>query len=658
MTAQQDEWVGKVLGSQFKLTERLGAGGMGTVYLAEQIDVGRQVVVKLLNPEYAALDSDDATQRFRREARAVARLNHPNIVQLYVFGQVGADKHYIAMEYVEGVTLSDLRKELGLVPEPRALRITDQILSALIEAHTAGIVHRDLKPDNVMLTERHGTRDYVKVLDFGVAKMVGGEAALGESTITAAGNVSGTPKYMAPEQARGHRVDQRTDLYAMGLILYEMLTGLMPFDAEGGAMEYIVLHATEPPALPTKRAPEAQIQPRTEALIMKALAKPKDERWQSAAEMQREVRRILRTYPDAIREFPTPHAGVEPNRAPSDTANSRSDGPPPKTPIWPFILLGILLWGAAGGGVWWWWTQNQAAEQKRDAGSTVTVAGDTTGSVDPVESDAAVEPDPELDAGATIPEADVLDDPEPEAPDAAPAPEPDVQGASEPDILAEPDADPAVAPAADAEPTTPLKDDFPRGSAPTRGADVEGFPAPVKSEFLTNTDMALVFLTDHAPIDVVEFYRQVLPEKHGKVEPMANGLRVLNPRSSISFVSVSRYQGRTMVSISKNALVAEVLAPDAGSKPFGVELMEGMRRQTKMDNMEGFTTDDAYADVGAFYKKRYGSLDGVMVTENETGQGFKQLVIMMPKGDTPWRMLTIMVDPLNKNRTQLMVFKR
>src|SRR5690606_28397252 len=145
---------------------------MGAVYLAEQLDMGRQVVIKVMHPELTA-GSAQAVERFKREARAVAQLNHPNIVQVYVFGHTDAGQLYQAMEFVDGRTLTDDIRRQGRIPQARALRIMDQVCGALSEAHAAGIVHRDLKPDNIMLTDRHGNPDYVKVLDFGIAKMLG-----------------------------------------------------------------------------------------------------------------------------------------------------------------------------------------------------------------------------------------------------------------------------------------------------------------------------------------------------------------------------------------------------------------------------------------------------------------------------------------------------
>ncbi|MFO0745802.1 MAG: serine/threonine-protein kinase [Myxococcota bacterium] len=240
---------GEVLASQFRILKKLGAGGMGAVYLAEQIEMDRKVVVKVLHPELTAMNPT-AIERFRREAKAVAQLNHPNIVQVFVFGQAENGQLYFAMEYIEGRDLAhDLAK--GSMPQPRALKILDQVCAALVEAHGAGIVHRDLKPENVMLADRHGNPDYVKVLDFGIAKLHD-SGTDGKPTLTQAGTVFGTPRYMSPEQVKGEPVDARPDIYAAGLLFHEMLTGRHPFVASS-TIDYLMKHVSEPARLAAER---------------------------------------------------------------------------------------------------------------------------------------------------------------------------------------------------------------------------------------------------------------------------------------------------------------------------------------------------------------------------------------------------------------------
>ncbi len=317
-----DPLIGSLVASQFRVERLLGQGGMGAVYLAEQVDMGRSVVLKVMHPGLSDAGLED---RFKREAKMIAQLNHPNIVQVHVFGKTSTDQWYFAMEYIDGGTLFQLMVDEGAMAEARALRIVDQVCSALAEAHAIGVIHRDLKPDNIMLTSRHGNADYVKVLDFGIAKMIDSK----ESRLTRTGSVFGTPQYMAPEQARGAPTDQRTDVYALGLILYEMVTGRSPFTVEY-TMEYLTKHLTEPVIPPRERFDGLVMLPRTEAAILKCLAKSPEDRFQSVHELQRELRQCLRDRPDAIRHSPTPREGVtsvSPPTGESGTFMMDFDGP-------------------------------------------------------------------------------------------------------------------------------------------------------------------------------------------------------------------------------------------------------------------------------------------------------------------------------------------
>ncbi len=268
---------GQVIGGQFRLERRLGAGGMGEVYLAEQLEMGRWVVVKTMHAHLLQQDPSFRV-RFAREARAVACLNHPNVVQIYACGESEQGIPYLVMEYVEGISLKDESERVGAMPEARVLAIGAQICSALEEAHGLGMVHRDLKPENVMLTRRQARDDFVKVLDFGIAKVPAESGA----RLTQTGVAFGTPQYMSPEQARGQDVDARTDLYALGLILYELLTGEV---AMNGATPFEVLMkqvAERPRAFSERGVPLSRA---TEVAVMRCLEKELALRVQSAAEL-------------------------------------------------------------------------------------------------------------------------------------------------------------------------------------------------------------------------------------------------------------------------------------------------------------------------------------------------------------------------------------
>lgn len=287
-----------MIASQFRLERELGSGGMGTVYLAEQLGVARHVVIKLMRPS-ASSDVPSAVERFQLEARLGAQLNHPHVVQIYVFGQTDAGEFYLAMEYVHGHSLAEVLAREHRLPEARVLRIAYQACDALNHAHHGGLVHRDLKPANLMICDRHGNRDYLKVLDFGIAKPV----QVGAFKLTDTGIILGTPSYMAPEQARGLPVDARTDIYGLGCVLYELLGGETPFVSDSPT-DMLIAHVTTPPTPLRQRFPGLVVQPRVEALILKCLEKDPADRFQSASELQDAIRHALSERPSAMRARP------------------------------------------------------------------------------------------------------------------------------------------------------------------------------------------------------------------------------------------------------------------------------------------------------------------------------------------------------------------
>jgi serine/threonine protein kinase len=270
-----DDLTGRVLADQFRLEALLGRGGMGDVYVAEQLGIGRRVVIKLLSSP--GFSNADVEQRFKHEALALAQLNHPNVVHLYMFGRTDDGIAFLAMELIDGRTLASLLDERGALPELEVLGILDQLCSALVEAHAHGVVHRDLKPENVMLVERHDQAALVKVLDFGIAKLT----HTPDLRMTRDGEVLGTPLYMAPEQIAGGEVDERTDIYAFGLIAYELLTGEVPFEAET-TMALLARAVNEQAIPPSRKVPGLQISAVLDALIARCLAKDPAYRFHSA----------------------------------------------------------------------------------------------------------------------------------------------------------------------------------------------------------------------------------------------------------------------------------------------------------------------------------------------------------------------------------------
>jgi serine/threonine protein kinase len=281
-----DEYVGKKIANKYRIEQLIGEGGMGKVYKATQLTLDKAVVLKVLRQ---SLLSDERTvARFQREAKAASRLNHPNSIGILDFGQAEDGALYIAMEYVSGKDLHQILSREWPLPEARIVRIASQVLSALQDAHAAGVIHRDLKPENIMVEPRRGGEtDFVKVLDFGIAKIqdMGNDEG---PALTRAGFVCGTPEYMSPEQARGANLDPRSDLYAVGVILYQLTTGLLPFESDS-AVGFATKHLTEEPPAPSKRRPDAKISPAMERLILRALSKNPDDRPQTAESFKAEL---------------------------------------------------------------------------------------------------------------------------------------------------------------------------------------------------------------------------------------------------------------------------------------------------------------------------------------------------------------------------------
>jgi eukaryotic-like serine/threonine-protein kinase len=264
--------IGTVIDDRYRVLELIGEGGMGRVYLAEHVEIGKRVAVKILHPVYGRMP--DLVERFRREARAASRIGHPHIVDVTDSGTTEDDSVYFVMEYLEGVELAHVIEREGALDLSRALQIATQICRALAAAHAVGVIHRDLKPENVFLTAREGSSDFVKVLDFGIAKSAETEQARTDR-LTHPGMAMGTPEYMAPEQAAGRPADARTDVYAVGAILYEMLTGTAPYSGEN-FMEILTKKATqEPPPVSELRPglPEAVVD-----LVERAMARRPRER--------------------------------------------------------------------------------------------------------------------------------------------------------------------------------------------------------------------------------------------------------------------------------------------------------------------------------------------------------------------------------------------
>jgi len=295
-----DPMIGRTIAGRYVVHERIGVGGMGTVYRARHDVVGRDVAVKFLSPELAYEPSSKT--RFLREARAANKINHEHIIDITDYGETDDGMVYLVMEFLDGVPLNE-EIARGPMPVPRAYAVALQIAHALARAHELDVIHRDIKPDNIFLLRGY-EGDFVKILDFGLAHMKG------ELRVTATGTIFGTPEYMSPEQARGAPLDPRTDLYSVGCVLFEMLTAMLPF--QGSTPDLILKHLREPPRAPSFHVPT--LPPEVDALVLRMLEKDPEDRLGSAFELADEVKSWL----EAHRTSQMPRA-VSPRAVPLET---------------------------------------------------------------------------------------------------------------------------------------------------------------------------------------------------------------------------------------------------------------------------------------------------------------------------------------------------
>jgi beta-lactam-binding protein with PASTA domain/predicted Ser/Thr protein kinase len=355
--AVSDTLINTLFDGRYRIMRKLGAGGMANVYLAEDQELGRRVAIKILNDRHAG--DDQFIERFRREAKNAAGLSHPNIVSIYDRGEAEGT-YYIAMEYLDGRSLKELIVSRGPAPIPIAIDYARQILAALRFAHRNGIVHRDIKPHNV-LVDAEGR---LKVTDFGIARA-------GASQMTEVGSIIGTAQYLSPEQAKGAPVDQTSDLYSVGVVLYELLTGVVPFSGDT-PVEIAMKHLTAVPEPPS--AKRSEIPRDLDLVILRALGKEPADRYQSAEEMDADLARVAQgaAISPATEEAATAIISRPPPTPTAVTQVARSMDPVPYAPpptyydydeprrrsFWPW-LLALLFVAAAGVGGFFLWHQIQ-----------------------------------------------------------------------------------------------------------------------------------------------------------------------------------------------------------------------------------------------------------------------------------------------------------
>jgi len=411
--APATDLVGQVVADRYHVLKKLGEGGMGQVYLAEHVKMGRRSAIKVMNP--SMVHDPDAVARFNREASNASRITHPNVCAIYDFGETPDGLIYLAMEFIEGEPLTDLLEREGALPVPRAAAIFLQTAEALRAAHDLGIVHRDLKPDNIMLSGRKGGGDTVKVVDFGIAKAVGGDEA--GQKVTKTGLVVGTPEFMSPEQLSGDTLDGRSDLYSLALVFYRMLSGKLPFEATT-VQETMIKRLTDEPTTLADARPDLSFPAGLQPVLDTALARTPMERYQTVAKFAADVAAVTGRPGTGAVPHTRSMADTEGKTQLLDTtaggATQRISAkqPPPTAPSAPAkkrslipVVAGVVLI-LAGGGAWVALNGGSKANPN-PADTSRAVAHDTAGSqTTPQNNGGAVR-----QAGGTLP---------PPAPPAAP----------------------------------------------------------------------------------------------------------------------------------------------------------------------------------------------------------------------------------------------
>ncbi len=323
----QDPMIGRVLAGRYRLLSKLGQGGMGAVYKGEHVKMNRLTAIKILTSELA--NNPEFVTRFEREAEMASHIDNPHAVAIYDFGEAEEGLVYLAMEFLDGEPLSNVMRREGALPVQRVAQITRQAADALDAAHRIGIVHRDFKPDNLMICRKSGHKEWVEVVDFGIAKR--SEVDSKHQALTQTGFVLGTPQYMSPEQVAGEQLDLRSDLYSLALVVYEMLSGALPFEGDT-TQSQMVKRLLEPPQPFSRVSSHLAIPAAVEAVVMKALSRHPRDRFSTTLEFARELETAAlsqkATYKHPVQ--PQPYTAPQPPRPTQPPAERQYQGPPPQ----------------------------------------------------------------------------------------------------------------------------------------------------------------------------------------------------------------------------------------------------------------------------------------------------------------------------------------
>jgi serine/threonine protein kinase len=423
-----DPLLGATVSGRYTIIRRIGEGGMGVVYEAEHIALGKHVALKVLREDFTR--KADLIERFKQEARSASIIGHENIIDVSDFGTTELGGIFFAMELLKGEDLADLLQRETCVPLPRAVHILGQMCRALHAAHQKGIIHRDLKPENIFLVQRDDRRDVVKVLDFGIAKMTTVDAE--GRRLTQSGVIFGTPEYMAPEQARGQTLDHRVDIYAAGVMLYEMLCGQVPFTGES-FVAILTQHLFSEAKPLAAVNPKVTVPKAIESIIFKAMSKDRDERYSTMLEMLEDLQRAMAGDSVEARSSTLPITGQRPILQPREPRSDSFTQPPAAVDArtrstrrrgpWVVLLVLLLLGGGVAGAYFLWQqgyfggdTGSAVAPSPGDAPTIVRAALDTTAAAPDTEAKAEAGGDTDVATGV--------------AADAAAAP---AEGAASPD---------------------------------------------------------------------------------------------------------------------------------------------------------------------------------------------------------------------------------